>query len=236
MAGVGRRRAGQAGGRARAGARHRSLWRRQDAEQPDFAQARAACRARARSCGSANSKPRSSACAGRRSSLRGCIDDDDLADSRAGRMPRRAGVFRRVGNRAGVSGRSESSRRQRKRTRTLASAGRAAGESRSCAGADAHRHQPRDSGRGGRAHQLFASQHTAHGLSRAVYFNTDHAGAGRVDSEAVDAHESAPVRAVRRAAVALPRDDSRTAALRGDSAQQIAAAPRGCWPTPRASS
>ncbi len=142
-------------------------------------------------------------------------------------MPHRAGVFRRVGNRAGVSGRSESSRRQRRRTRALASAGRAAGESRSCAGADAHRHQPRHRCRGGRAYQLFASQHTAHGLSRAVYSDADHAGAGRVDSEAADAHESAPVRAVRRAAVALPRDDSRAAALRGDSAQQIAAAPRG---------
>src|ERR1039458_10676352 len=41
MGSLGRNRAGQAGGRARSGARYRSLWRRQDAEQPDPAQARA---------------------------------------------------------------------------------------------------------------------------------------------------------------------------------------------------
>ena len=125
-----------------------------------------------------------------------------------------AGVFRRHRDRTGLGRRLESSRRERRRARSLASAQRIAGQSRSFARAHADRHQPRDCDRGGLAHQLSASTGTAPGLSRAVYSDSDHAGAGRVDTEAADANESALVRAVRRAAVALAGGRARAAALR----------------------
>ena len=112
---------------------------------------------------------------------------------------------------------------QRRRSRTLASARQIADQSRSSAGAHSHRHQCRDCDRGGRAHQLSASDQAAPGLSRAVYSDADHAGAGRVDTETADAHESALVRAVRGAPAAFARDCPRAAALPRDSAEQDAA-------------